>query len=193
MIGRLISLAVVLSHELVAGYIYSYTGNSFVQVSGTGGPSTSDSIRASFEIAALLPANLTTWNTGQLNWPLSWSITNGVHHVTNADPDFTILTGFSTDSAGAIVAWQVQVFDTQRKLLISTVRPSYACCPGPYDQSFVWANGQAFPATAGAVVSGSPGAWALTSTVPEPSGAALILCALLLLIAGKNLRQPTVS
>src|SRR5580704_6139631 len=81
------SLVIVLiCGALFADTVYTYTGNDFAQVSGSGGPTLSDSVMVSFEISSLLPGNLTAWNGMDVGPLVNWTISDGINVLSSQNP-----------------------------------------------------------------------------------------------------------
>ena len=89
---------------LSASTIYTYTGNNFTQVSGSGGPTTSDFVSVSFEIQAPLPGSLLEWNGRDVGQLISWTISDGINVLSSNNTIDTIIDlGVATDEFGNIV------------------------------------------------------------------------------------------
>jgi hypothetical protein len=150
---------------LCANTIYTYTGNDFTQVSGSGGPTTSDFITISFETVSSLPGNLLNYPG---SGPMPWRVSDGVNALSSRNTNDAMDLSVDTDELGNIVHWDIQGLTKPFSLWIVTFNPPYTCCPGPIDQSDTFGNGEFMDPTAISSNADTPGTWTVTSDVPEP-------------------------
>lgn len=179
------------THSL-ANVIYSYQGNPFTDVSGAGGPTTSNSITLSFEVLNPLAANLVGWNANNVYafGLVNWTISDGVSTLSSHNVNVALLAGVATDATGNITDWDFVGQTSDATIWLSTVNPTYTCCPGPIDASARWANGTLFAPTASASNAETPGQWTSTvAEVPEPSALAPLSLFLFLLGVANDKRQ----
>jgi len=116
----------------------------------------------SFTLSSPLAANL----SGAPIVPLAFSFRDGVS-ATNALPSTLII---STDSSGLITSWQVVAF-TPFSVLSSTSGGAFGDCDATAQGSqvtFFPCGLSGFNATNAALISGSPGTWSVSQSVPEP-------------------------
>ena len=103
---------------------YSYTGSSFSECNGVTGPAngncpanyTSDYILASFGFSAPLDANLSSVDESSSPNLAAWTIRDalGYSFFSSEDPNAAaelVALTLSTNSAGKIVAWNIQISD----------------------------------------------------------------------------------
>jgi hypothetical protein len=172
--------------QALATTIYAYTGNNFTLYPS---PYTDQmSVSATFSLAQPLAANL---NFSSVS-PISFSLSDGVNTITDqSDNLLSTLFRFITDGSGNIQEWNVSVltdFPTQSvgetRITIGTVNnPSLGQI---YDQGLISTCTNTGNCSSGLVqtnafISGSPGAWQVT-TVPVPAAAWLFGSGLLGLI-----------
>ena len=91
-----------------ASYVYSYTGNNFNSFSSTSAWDASMSVSGTFELPNALGSNL----VGSQITPASFSFTDGVNTITDADmagnPQlYNVEFSFHTDSNGDITSWSI--------------------------------------------------------------------------------------
>ncbi len=101
--------AFILTMPLMAETIYTYTGNDFTTVTGTG-LTTSDSVTGSFALASPLGINLNGGNLAAS--ALSFSFTDGPDTITNSTPGVNACNcsptiDIWTDGSGNIINWDV--------------------------------------------------------------------------------------
>ena len=84
-------------------FTYTYTGNNFTLVNSP--YTTSEMVMGTFELSAALPPNL---NGNESSLVLSFTMSDGVQTLTSAEA-FVETFQFSTDSAGTITRWDVEV------------------------------------------------------------------------------------
>lgn len=178
-------LASVMPALSAGPFVYSYTGNNFTQISGSGGPTIANSITVSFETAMPLLANLTPWNSGNVT-PLSGSISDGINTLSTQAPLFSI--GVDTDQFGNIVKWLVQAQGPSPNGYVRLVTAYYGS--GGLDTSLIWANGLQFAETSIVNNVDTPGAWSVSSSVPEPATGPLLVLALLVLCGRRVANGP---
>jgi hypothetical protein len=95
------------------GVTYTYTGKPFTTFYGSPGVTSSNFVSASLTFPCILPANLPGFVIN-LDPPMQWSITDGVHTITSATPGAQLIPGgwlfgfdLGTDSTGRIVEWGI--------------------------------------------------------------------------------------
>jgi hypothetical protein len=164
---------------LSAGTIYTYTGSDFTQITGSGGPTTSDFITLSFELVAPLPGNLGPWNGAAVGPKLNWTMSDGIDVLSSQNTSDSIDLSVATDASGNIVNWDIQGLGAGQVIYIATF-DSPPNGWGELDQVAIYGNGPYSAATAvannatgfsnGVPLGGVPGTWSATSDVPEPAG-----------------------
>jgi hypothetical protein len=164
-----------LSNVASASVIYTYVGNPFTTVTGSGGPSTANFLTLSIAVDNPFPAN---WLNGSVVFH-NWSMSDGVSFLSGrGDYGFNLPPPGSaslqwnvyTDSSGNITDWLFEA--NQGPIRLSTWNPPYTCCPGPLEQSVYSNNGPNFFPTSIATNAEMPGTWVVTisdTPVPEPA------------------------
>lgn len=158
-----VALLLISSTGLFANVTYTYTGNDFTSVGGFHHLyTTSDSVTGYFTVAAPLPAN---WN-GYVTTFFNFS--DGVQTITPANAtNPTTGIGLLTNSAGQIIAWDINIGSTANGADVIHAESSGTGLD--YGQVYVggFANdyGENF---------GPPGTWT-ASAVPEPTSFGLML------------------
>lgn len=157
-----------------AGTLLTYTGNLFTDVNPTYGYSTSNRVTASISLSSALGTSLTNFNATSLI--TDWRIADGVIVVNSSTttPAFVV----STDSAGAILAWDFTAYDCVRSG-VAQIETSYGL-PGlspcgtlqDFDLSSI-----SFTAQTASVRNNQPGTWVVTE-VPEPDPLLLLVLGL---------------
>jgi hypothetical protein len=151
-----------------ANVILTYTGNDFTTLSPPGPPSNytaTDKVTASITLANPLGDNL---NLASVT-PLAFSLNDGVQTITDASSLAVKEFLFSTDSAGAITAWVVEVRPSAHPGLINTTN-----APFPNMIRDIAEAANQFGGTFDALVEREPGKWT-TSGVAAPTPAQLSL------------------
>jgi hypothetical protein len=139
-----------------ADVVYDYTGTNFLNAHAPF--TTTENVTGSVTFAAPLGANLSFAS----ETPEAFSFTAGSLTVTNATEASNSVFQFSTDAAGQITAWNIQVFNTNGGGDIFIQDSALA---GVGDQA---ALGESF------AVNNKPGEW-MTAAVPEPSTWAMMI------------------
>jgi hypothetical protein len=105
-VGLIIGIAMVAfcAASADASVTYDYTGNDFTQV--TSPYTISDNITGSFTLANPLGSNL-TFPTPVT--PLAFTFSDGVQTISQATTGVTASFDFSTDGAGGIASWQIEI------------------------------------------------------------------------------------
>jgi hypothetical protein len=168
--------AIVLAAPASADTVYTYTGNPFTGFQGndacTAGVGECQ-LSLSFTLTSPLPANFGSDGFGFIAQvtPLSFSMTDGVHTLTQFNSAPFLLVG--TGPSGQIDAWSLDEFSSFGQLgvfLSSVDDPIFTIEDktntfGPVEQDFGFASNL-----------NSPGTWTVTTvpTVPEPSSLILL-------------------
>jgi hypothetical protein len=174
-VGTLAScVAMLLSAPVYADSVtYDYVGKDFTSFNvGATQFTTSDSVTGFITLSAPLPATIPTPTTPdfQAAFPTTFSFSNGVSNITNANAVSTEFE-FETDSVGKIIEWQV-VVSNAAGLHISTI--DFPGGAGVLDSTTTLNDSDS-----GTNIN-LPGTWSIAA-VPEPQSYALMLSGLGLL------------
>jgi hypothetical protein len=153
-----------------ANVILTYTGNDFTTLSPPFAPNpytATDKVTASITLANPLGDNLNL----ALVTPLAFSLNDGVQTITDASSLAVKEFLFSTDSAGAITAWVVEVRPSAHPGLINTTN-----APFPNMIRDIAEAANQFGGTFDALVEHEPGKWTTSNVaVAAPTPAQLSL------------------
>lgn len=167
--------AVVLTLPLTAGPVtYTYTGNDFNSVTASV-YTTSDFVSGFFTLASPLADDMTLPPGGSNITPLSFSYTDGVQTYSSAGNPSQITFQIATDASGNIIQWNVSLGNG----------PPSAVFTRNYPVSVEDAG--IFGIQEGAI-SNDPGAWSVSTTVPEPATLVLAGAGLAALTFRRTLR-----
>jgi len=147
-------------------FTYTYTGNNFTSVISP--YTTSERLTGTFELSAALPANLDFANESSL--VTSFTMSDGVQTLTSPGA-FVEFFRFSTDSAGTITLWDVEVAN------------SSGTAPSMETLNFGFASSDQGSLTnfVSGINNGAAGIWTVSSTtpVPEPGTLGMVFSSLL--------------
>jgi hypothetical protein len=150
---------------------YTYTGNTYNIFFGSAACPPECGVSGSFTVSTSLLAG-----TEYSFTPLSFSITDGVETITQANATTSAFT-VVTDSSGAIIGWNMEWLTTGYSIFSGTNPPGCVGC------SVIDSSGDN-SVSQGAQVKNDPGTWTSTTTgVPEPSSLSLLCLGILALVA----------
>jgi hypothetical protein len=156
-----------------------YTGKEFTTLYGDGaGDVLSDFISVTLTFSGPLDPNL-SFSSAPAALFTSWSITdNGGHTLSSATGDQLFDFELSTDSSGNVTAdWNMSTGASGGGYMHLQTNCIGGGCQDTYQN-----------ATGGAYINDTPGSW-VTTVVPEPSSAGLLLAGLSWLAAGVRRRR----
>jgi hypothetical protein len=139
-------------------FTYTYAGNNFTIVDAP--YTTSEKETGTFELSAALPPNL--HNNDESSLVLSFTMSDGVQTLTSAEA-FVEAFAITTDSAGAITRWDVEVAIT------GGFAPSIETLGNPFASEDI---GSLTDSIHGVNV-GTPGIWTVSTTTPVPESGTL--------------------
>lgn len=175
-----------------ADTIYTYNGPDFQTVSGTGGPTTSDHINITFDLASALPDDVINFPFEEFGFtPISWTISDGVNTLSsNHTGDYINDPFITTDAAGDVTGWVFYAGQLNSNPLlgnlISINTESDGGGAGEFSYTYLGPYGIYSPPTTTAIYDGpNNGNWTITNTsaVPEPGKVPLLVVALLMCVA----------
>jgi hypothetical protein len=164
----LTALVIVAASPAVANTEYTYTGNQFTFLLGTTCPPEC-SLSGYFTLASPLGDNV----NGASFTPTTFSFTDGLMTITQANATGFHFDGVSTNSSGVIVGWNMDFTTAAYKMFTGTNPPGCAGC-SVIDVTFNNAI------TIEGAVPNNPGKWTTTTTsvVPEPTSFVLLMTGL---------------
>jgi len=165
-----IGLELGLSAPASATAMYTYTGNDFTIV--TSPYTTSMSVTASMTLTNPIGPNQT--NVDEVPNLIALSMFDGVQTINLSTPSVAPIATFTTNSAGNITNWDVELPVSLQFHIIYTEN----------DSTLVQDAGQLFNGAAGAN-SSQPGVWTLVS-VPEPSSVVLLAVGLVAMAGARR-------
>ena len=157
---------VMFTLPMMATTIYTYKGNPFTVVALP--YTTSDFVSGSLTLSSPLGNNFSSLIYNAV--PLSFSFSDGVKTLTNANSHFFTFSLF-TNAVGKIVSWDVGIITTDQAQVMRTLNLSFD--PDVFD-------GGVFNSTAVGENRSAPGSWTspdappAPNPVPEPSTLALL-------------------
>jgi hypothetical protein len=162
----LVALAalLVVASPAAADTEYTYTGNQFTFLLGTTCPPEC-SVSGFFTLPSPIGDNV----TGAFVTPTTFSFTDGLMTITQANATGFSFDHISTNSSGVIVGWNMEWTTASYKMFSGTNPPGCTGC-SVIDVTFNNAI------TIEGAVPNNPGSWTTTTTsvVPEPSSLALL-------------------
>jgi hypothetical protein len=180
--------------------VYTYTGNPYNVLTGNtaNGFTTADQLTLSFSTTSPLLASHTypfAANFGLADL-LGWTADDGPHTLGPGSPNGLLQGTLTTNAAGDIVAWSINVQS------YGPPNPSYtfntcgaAPCLSSVGVSGMYAGeyNQVNPTLSSGYYAGiatTPGTWVTTSPVPEPGSWAMLAAGLLVVSRLRGLRRP---
>lgn len=147
---------------------YTYTGNQFNFLLGTSCPPECN-LSGYFTLPSPIGDNV----NGAFFTPTTFSFTDGLMTITQANATGFHFGGVSTNSAGVIVAWNMDWMTADYKMFSGTNPPGCAGC-SVIDVTFNNAI------TIEAAIPNDPGSWTTTNTsvVPEPTSLVFVITGL---------------
>jgi hypothetical protein len=175
----LAAVLMVIASRAMADTVYTYTGNQFNFLLGTACPPECN-ISGSFTLPSPIGDNV----TGAFVTPTSFSFSDGLMTITQANATGFSFDHISTNSSGVIVGWNMEWMTAGYKMFSSTSPPGCTGC-SVIDVTFNNAI------TIEAAIPNDPGRWTTTTTsvVPEPSTLALFATGLVGVLTRRRLKS----